>query len=147
MEWNKTMEIDAAANQGFVAGVPALERKGKYSESLDEANKTIAAAGRTPWTLAALAYTLASAGKRDEAQKIATELENRWKEHYFPPAVLALMYAGLGDADRAFAWLDTAYQEHDGQLVWLAVEPQFAPLHRDRSWVEQITRLNLVVSR
>jgi tetratricopeptide (TPR) repeat protein len=146
-EWNKAVEIDPTTNEGFIVSAQALERQGKYTEAVDDASKTIAAAGRTPFTLAALGYAVASAGKHDEAQKIAAELELMWKRHYYPPTVLALLYAGIGDADKAFGWLDVAYEQRDSQIVWLGVEPQFVPLHKDRRWVEQITRLNLVAPK
>jgi class 3 adenylate cyclase/TolB-like protein/Flp pilus assembly protein TadD len=145
--WNRATEIDPAANEGWFVSVQAFERQAKYSAALDEARRTIAVAGRTPFTLPALGYALASAGKREEALKIADELEVMWKRHYFPPTVLALLYTGLGNADRAFAWLDIAYEQRDAQIVWLGVEPQFSPLHRDRRWLEQITRLNLVARK
>jgi len=58
-----------------------------------------------------------------------------------------LLYAGIGDADKAFAWLDIAYEQRDSQIVWLGVEPQFSPLHRDKRWAAQMTRLNLVAPK
>jgi len=142
--WNRALEIDPTTDAAYVIGVQALERQGKYAEALKEAEKGVAIVGRTPFALSALGYALASAGKRAEAVKIANELEATWKDHYFPPTALALLYAGIGDADRAFAWLDIAYEQRDPQLIWFGVEPQFAPLHKDRRWPELIARLKVV---
>ncbi len=145
--WNKVIDIDPMANEGFIISAQALERQGKYQAAIDEATRTITVTGRTPFALPPLGYALAAAGRRDEALKIATELEGMWKRHYFPPTLLALLYTGLGDRDRAFAWLDTAYEQRDGQLIFLGVEPQFRPLREDPRWAKHIARLDLVPAK
>ena len=145
--WNKATEIDPTANEGFIINVQALERQGKYQAALDQSTRTIALIGRAPFVLSAMGYTLASAGRREEALAIADELEARWKQHYFPPTATALLYAGLGDRDRAFAWLDTAYEQRDAQIIWLAIEPQLKPLHDDPRWGKHIARLNLATPK
>jgi adenylate cyclase len=144
--WNKTREIDPMANE-FIVNVQALELQGKHQAAIDEAARTVTLIGRTPFVLSALGHSLASAGRREEALKIADELEAMWKQHYFPPTMLALLYAGLGDRDRAFAWLDAAYEQRDAQLIWLAIEPQFQPLHADPRWAKHIQRLKVVATR
>lgn len=145
--WSKATEIEPTANGGFVISEQALERQGKYQEAIDESTRIIALVGRTPFALPALGYALASAGRREEALKIADELETMWKLHYFSPTMLALLYAGLGDRNRAFAWLDTAYEQRDAQLIWIGVDPQFKPLHGDPRWTKQIERLKLIAAK
>jgi len=44
---------------------------------------------------------------------------------------VALIYAGLGDKDRAFEWLDRAYEARDMGLVLLKVDPPLDPLRSD----------------
>ena len=50
---------------------------------------------------------------------------------YASPISRVLIYIGLGDRDRAFAWLDRAYEEHDPWLAWLKVYPVFDSLRTD----------------
>jgi len=145
--WSRAIEIDPKVNEGWLINVQALERQGKHKAAIDEADKSISIVGRTPFALSALGYALASAGRREEALIIADELSATWKQKYFPPTMLALLYAGLDDRNRAFGWLDTAYEHRDPQLIWLGVEPQFMPLRRDPRWVTHIERLNLVTGR
>ena len=38
------------------------------------------------------------------------------------PYALALVHAGLGDADAAFEWLDRAYAARDVHLIFLTVD-------------------------
>ena len=39
-----------------------------------------------------------------------------------PPYALALVHAGLGDADAAFEWLERAYVARDVHLMFLTVD-------------------------
>jgi len=37
----------------------------------------------------------------------------------------------VGEKQKAFEWLDKAYEEHDSGLVSVAVEPMFEPIRTD----------------
>ena len=50
----------------------------------------------------------------------------------FPSSTLAADYALAGENDKAFAWLDKAYDEREGQsLTLLKVDPSFKNLRSD----------------
>ncbi len=123
----------------------AYERKGMYPEAIAECQKAITSTshGRDPAIVSVLGYAYAMFGKRDEAQKIAAELTERWKQSYFPPTLIALVYTGLGDKEQAFQWLDKAYAERDSQLIWINVEPQFEPLRSDARFADLLRRVGL----
>ena len=42
-----------------------------------------------------------------------------------------MLHTALGDADRAFEWLDRAVEERRGWLCYLNVEPMFDALRPD----------------
>ena len=48
--------------------------------------------------------------------------------------MIATVYVGLGDRDRAFEWLDKAYNERFTALIALKVEPMFDNLRSDRGY-------------
>ena len=56
---------------------------------------------------------------------------------------LAQLYAGLGEQDQAFAWLERAYQEHDHSLNGLRVSPFFAPLRSDPRFTQLLKKVGL----
>ena len=64
-------------------------------------------------------YILAKSGRRNEAEKVLGTLERTDREGYVPPYALALVYAGLGQRDSAFEWLERAYAARDVHLVFL----------------------------
>ncbi len=56
---------------------------------------------------------------------------------------IACVYAWLGDADRAFDWLDRAISEHDGGVADLRMEPLLRGLRSDPRYKAIEKRLNL----
>jgi hypothetical protein len=55
----------------------------------------------------------------------------------------ALVYAGLGETDRAFEWLDRAYEDRMHWLVMLRIEPQLDSLRTDPHFAALLRRLGL----
>jgi TolB-like protein/DNA-binding winged helix-turn-helix (wHTH) protein/Tfp pilus assembly protein PilF len=89
-----------------------------------------------------LGNTYARAGNKAEAQKILRRLiEKSGKEHVGHYAV-ALIYAGLGEKDRAIEWLDKAYEVHDKGMCFLKVDPPLDPLRSDPRFQDLLRRMN-----
>lgn len=63
-------------------------------------------------SLGMLGHMLARAGRREEALYIRAELMDRWRDSRSGALPVATVYAGLGDADRAFTWLERAVDDH-----------------------------------
>jgi len=55
----------------------------------------------------------------------------------------ALGYAGLGEKDQAFTWLEKAYEERSGFLPNLKVNPIWDPLRSDPRFADLIRRVGL----
>ena len=119
------------------------EQKGEYDRAIAECTKALSAFGRRPGILAVLGYVYCVSGKRREAQTILAEIETLWKRRYFSPIDVALIYAGLGDKDAAFAWLTKAYEARDPQLIWVNLEPELKSLHTDPRFRNLLIRMNL----
>jgi hypothetical protein len=49
----------------------------------------------------------------------------------------------MGEKQKAFEWVEKAYEEHDSGLVSLAVEPMFEPLRSDPRFKEILRRMKL----
>ena len=86
-----------------------------------------------------LGFALARAGRRDEAMSILADLlSGRTNSH--GAIGIAIVYAGLGDHDQAFAWLDRAV---DQTLSVYIMGPMFADLHRDPRFAHFKARLRI----
>ena len=65
------------------------------------------------------------------------------KTGYSSAYLIAELYADLGDKDRAFRWLNTAYQERDWWLVGLKNNFLFDPLRSDPRYADLLRRIGL----
>jgi tetratricopeptide (TPR) repeat protein len=103
-----------AANQRWSAATE------EFRWSMDNSGATMAPA--------MLGYALARAGRPEEARAIlARLLSGELRSH--GAFGVAIVYAGLGESDRAFAWLYRAVDENS--LTVYIMGPMFAELHRD----------------
>jgi hypothetical protein len=88
-----------------------------------------------------LAYIYAISGRKTEAQGILKELLQQSKRGYIWAGEIALVYAGLGDRERLFQWLEKSYQEHDLSIDSLIAEPLLYPLASDPRFEDLIRRI------
>ncbi len=92
---------------------------------------------------AMIVRALAPLGRRDEAEAILSRLDEESRQHYVRAEILAMGYAALGDFDRAFASLERAYQARSGGLIYLHLDPGYAPLRGDARFGDLVRRIGL----
>ena len=54
-----------------------------------------------------------------------------------------MVYAGLGEQDKAFEWLEKAYKDREGRMTILKFAPEFDSLRSDPRYAELIRRVGL----
>ena len=94
------------------------EGTGKRLEAIPEYQKAVEMSDGDQDPTAALAHAYAVIGRRAEAEKILRDFELKSKSGYVSPYMIATIYAGLGDKDRAFEFLEKAYQERCWDIAW-----------------------------
>ena len=124
------------------AGLAYLQQ-GKYREAIESLTKARELSGNLPVVVAALAYAQAVSGNKEEAQKLIQEFNANPSQHKVPAYDLAIVYAGLGEKEKAFSWLEKAFEEHSEYLPFLRVEPRLDSLHSDPRFSDLLRRLNL----
>jgi hypothetical protein len=82
-------------------------------------------------------------GQTAEARKIIGQLIERTNHAYVSPFDIAVVYAGLGDREQAFAWLDRAYDERPRPMLGLKVNPRLDPLRSDPRFVALLRRMKV----
>ena len=90
-----------------------------------------------------LGHAYAQAGKRAEAIRVLEGLKQRSKQHYVSPYDFAIIYLGLGEKDKTFAWFEQAYQERSSWMPWLQVDPLYDPLRSDPRFKDLLRRMGL----
>jgi len=92
---------------------------------------------------ATLGYAYAVSGNQAEAKKVLGQLQALSTQMYVPPFNIAVIYAGLGDKDQAFAWLEKAYTERSVWMPSLKIDPKFDNLRSDPRFADLMRRIGL----
>jgi TolB-like protein/DNA-binding winged helix-turn-helix (wHTH) protein/tetratricopeptide (TPR) repeat protein len=120
------------------------EGVGRPNDAIREYHTAIALSGGDQDPTAALAHVYARTGRRAEARKIAAELEEKAKSSYVSPYMIATVYSGLGEKDRAFRYLEQADRERCWDIPWaLKADLRFDPLRSDPRFEELLARTGL----
>lgn len=82
-------------------------------------------------TLPDLARIYALAGQHADAVRTIADAEEAFSNRYTPGTTMAMAYAALLDTDKAFDWLEKAYQERSSEMSFLKVDPRFDSLRKD----------------
>ena len=119
--------------------------KGRYPDAQAELEKALVLSPTDPAMVAALAHVHGRAGNRGKALELIEQLKGMeaGPRGAFPTFGFIWAYAGLGDKDEAFAWLERAYTERRGRLASLLVEPMLEPLRTDPRFSDLVRRVGL----
>jgi TolB-like protein/DNA-binding winged helix-turn-helix (wHTH) protein/tetratricopeptide (TPR) repeat protein len=144
-QFQKTLELDANFPPPHTFLAASYEQKGMFKEAITAFQRAVTVTQGPPKALAmaGFAHLYAMSGRKAEARKILAELQRLSEHSYVPATDTALIYAGLGDKDKSFAWLDKAYQEHSFTLSNLKVEPRFDSLRSDPRFADLLRRIGL----
>jgi TolB-like protein/Tfp pilus assembly protein PilF len=135
----RLVEMEPALALGHLRFGLTFEQKGMFNEASEAFQRAIRLSNGG-LAVPDLGHLYAVSRQRSEALKT---LENLRSQHTPPAYGLALLYAGLGDKDLAFQWLERAHDERSAfNLMTLAVEPRLDPLREDRRFQDLLRRMN-----
>jgi tetratricopeptide (TPR) repeat protein len=138
-----TLELDSSYWLAHDFLGRAYEQKGRLPEAIAEFQRALELESAVPENRSMLGHAYALSGKKAEAQKMIDELKDLSKRSYVPPYNIAVVYAGLGDKDQAFAWLDRAYNDRSFYLTWIKVDPDLDSLRSDSRFADLVRRVGL----
>jgi tetratricopeptide (TPR) repeat protein len=144
-QYRKSLEMDPNFVFAHAALGEAYLQKSMYNEGIAECEKAIEILPGNARALSCLGYAYAVAGRRTQAQRVLDQLNEIAKHRYLPPAYRATVYAGLGEKDKAFEWLEKAYDDRSlaNGMFSIKVDPIFDPLHSDPRFAALLRRMNL----
>ncbi len=137
-QFKKTLDLDPSHGRAHIGLGRAYLYKGMFDEGIAEIAK-----GHVSWGLqrgSLWGYALGAGGRREEAVKMLRRYLELRKP--FTPFAVATFYAGLGDKDKALAWLERAFDEHGYSLLRLKVDPFFDSLRSDPRFQDLVRRMN-----
>ena len=150
--------FDAAARQSYrrlLAAYPAGERAadaayglascaynlGEHEAAIASHRRAAELTDHSPNFKGQLGRAYALAGKQSEAREILDELLKTAEQSYISSLDIAIIHAALGDEDRAFEWLEKAYQERADHLPYLKVNPRLDQLRGDPRFEDLLRRM------
>jgi TolB-like protein/Flp pilus assembly protein TadD/predicted Ser/Thr protein kinase len=140
----KVLELDPNYIEAYYFRGMAYSKKSMYKEAMVEFEKAVAISPTDLVALTGLGYGYAVTGRRAEAQRVLDKLSELSKQKYVSPIWMAKIYSGLGEKDKAFEWLEKAYEDHS--IVSTGViktSPIFDPLRSDPRFADLLRRTNL----
>lgn len=119
----------------------AYLQKGMAPEALGALRQAAALSGARD--AAHLAYAYAVTGDEAAAREILAELLNPAANPDAAPFHIAMAFAGLGERDAAFQWLERGYAERAAFMDGVQITPAFDSLHADVRWKTFVRRMGL----
>ncbi len=142
-QYRRTLELDPSFALAHRRLGQAYEQQSRYEDAVSHLQIAVGLSGEDTETVAALGHTYAVSGRKQDAVKVLKSLVKLSKERYIPAYFIARIHIGLGDKDKAFAWLEKACEERYGFLAFLNVDPVFDPLRKDARFADLADRVGL----
>ena len=117
-----------------------LTQQGQISAAIPHLQK--AKAMESPaFVTAFLGYAYGASGDRTRAMAEIEDLKKGALHGYFLPFNLAIVYLGLGDRERALAYLERAYASSSQWMGWLKEDRMFDPLRSEPRFAALLRKL------
>jgi tetratricopeptide (TPR) repeat protein len=136
----KAIEIDPNFPRTHFRLGQIYEQRGQYAAAIHEFEEAVRLEGDDPYYEGSLGHAYGASGAASKARAIVDKLQERSARQYVPPYSIALVYAGLGERDQAFRWLQKAVEDRSTSMVFLRTDPELGGLRSDPRFVE-ISRL------
>jgi TolB-like protein/DNA-binding winged helix-turn-helix (wHTH) protein/Tfp pilus assembly protein PilF len=144
-QFNKVIDLEPNFAQAYVYRGLTYAQLGKLPETIADFEKA-KRLDNSPRNLAFFGNSLALLGQKQKAERLLAELNDRSKKEFVSPWCQATVYAGLGENDAAFRWLNRAFQERVPDLLALDVAPLYDRLHSDSRFAALVRRMGLFVT-
>jgi tetratricopeptide (TPR) repeat protein len=106
----------------YPQAIAEYEKIAEPERAMTEENQTVTSG---------LGWVYAVSGRRTDALKVAKELMDLSSHAYFDPYSVAVVYAGLGDKDEAFRWLEKGYEKLSSGMPYLPTDPFWSEMRSD----------------
>jgi serine/threonine-protein kinase len=137
----RAMEIQPDFTWVYVNLARAYTQNGMYAAALNVLDRGRRLDPEFPALLAERGYVEAVLNDKPAAIGTLSHLAAMAKKRYVDAYLIALVYLGLGDRDKAFANLEQAYAQRSSSMPWLKVEPRFDSVRSDPRYIDLLHRV------
>ena len=131
----KAIDIDPNFPRTHFRLGEVYEQRGQYAMAITEFEQAVNLSGGDPYYEGSLGHAYAASGNRTRARVLLENLQAQTRRHV-PAYAISVVYAGLGDKDEAFRWLQKAVEDRSTPLVFLRCDPELANFRSDPRFAE-----------
>ncbi|MBD3415038.1 MAG: protein kinase [Candidatus Aminicenantes bacterium] len=139
----KAMEMDLFSEDSYEWIGKSYLQKGLIEQSQDWFEKGMTAPRFKTRMLAVLGYSYALEGKKTDAQNTLNQLRQISENQYVDPCYIAWIYAGLGEKEFTFKWLNKGLEERSNWMIFLKTDPCFDSLRKEHEFKALLKKMNL----
>jgi tetratricopeptide (TPR) repeat protein len=143
-EFRSILDVEPTYQRATLIIRPFVEQ-GHYSEALAEIDKAGALQGED-WAMASRAFVYARMGQKARARAMLKKFQGQSSAKSgdgAPAVMIAAAYAGMGDGDQAFPWLERICSERSATAMSLKVDAAFDPVRQDPRFQNLLRKLRL----
>jgi serine/threonine protein kinase/TolB-like protein/Flp pilus assembly protein TadD len=141
IQCQKILQMDPLLILAYIPLAGAYIQKSNYNEALKILSRASLFSKGNPVIVAAIGYTYALAGRQEDAHNMVELLIEKSEEEYVSPFWMAVVYVGLNNYKQAMLWLERAYEDRDGAIIYLDVIPIFDPLRSDQRFINLLKKI------
>jgi len=142
-DFHRAIELDPNIGLAYYHVGTAYMRMGKLEEAKSSFKRSLELTIYMDWAEAWLGVINNLEGKKEKAEKILSELLERKKKTHVPSFCIVLLYAQFCNTDKAFEYLEKAYDERDHLLVFLNLYLEDEHLRSDPRFKAMLKKMRL----
>jgi len=127
----------------YICLMDVLGQKGLYDEAIAAGEKMLALGVRATGNLGVLAAYYSQTDQKEKSLELISELKDRSEKGYVSSFWMAAAYSFLGDLDKAFEYFERAYDEQDGNLIFITAPPPFRSIWPDPRYKSLLKKMGL----
>lgn len=134
--------VKRSTGNSTLQGMVALGKE-QYAEAMAHFKEAMGILPGLVWPEAYLGYCYARLGRAAEASGVLQKLNATAPNRALPEFEIGAIYAGLGQNDRAFEWLERAYRRRSAAMARINVDIRMQTLRSDPRFVSLLKRMRL----
>jgi tetratricopeptide (TPR) repeat protein len=142
----RILELDSkfAPPSHWVLGLSYVQKR-IYEQAADEMEAAVQISEGSPFYVGALGHVYAVAGRKEDALKVVSELEDLSTRRHVSPFWAGMIYSALCQKNEAFQCLERALEERAPWIAYLKVFPWFDDLRSDARFYKMLQRMNIPI--
>jgi eukaryotic-like serine/threonine-protein kinase len=139
----RALELDPSFGLAHMYLGEAYAEKKLYRQAIAEFKQMPDFLGGAGYALSDLGYAYAIAGDAAQAREILGRLEKPPGGLYFSSPLIAGVYAGLGERQKAITWLEKGVADGSVWIPYIGVSPKYDSLRKDARFEDLLRRVGL----